>query len=91
MSPNAVHGDSRTGRGISLGPGWATLARMREADPAGCWRGYAGRLIEACKAAGSQFGGTSGGTASRYRRSPGREEATRGDGRVQLPLTGRRL
>lgn len=34
-----------------LGPALATLARMREADPAGCWRGDAGRLLEACKAA----------------------------------------
>jgi hypothetical protein len=34
-----------------LGPALATLARMRESDPAGCWRGDAGRLLEACKAA----------------------------------------
>jgi hypothetical protein len=34
-----------------LGPALATLARMREADPAGCWRGDAGLLLEACKAA----------------------------------------
>lgn len=34
-----------------LGPALASLARMREADPAGGWRADAGRLLEACKAA----------------------------------------
>jgi hypothetical protein len=34
-----------------LGPALASLARMREADLAGRWRGDAGRLLEACQAA----------------------------------------
>ncbi|MDQ2810925.1 MAG: DUF5624 domain-containing protein [Actinomycetota bacterium] len=34
-----------------LGPALATLARMRELDPAGGWRADAERLLDACKAA----------------------------------------
>jgi hypothetical protein len=34
-----------------LGPALATLARMREIDPAGSWRADAWRLLDACKAA----------------------------------------
>jgi hypothetical protein len=34
-----------------LGPALATLARMRDVDPAGGWRADAERLLEACKAA----------------------------------------
>jgi hypothetical protein len=34
-----------------LGPAVATLARMREIDPAGGWRADAERLLDACKAA----------------------------------------
>ena len=57
-SPPAVEGWRLSTRGFKelaavshLGPALATLARMREADPAGAWHADAARLLDACKAA----------------------------------------
>jgi Domain of unknown function (DUF5624) len=34
-----------------LGPAVATVLRLKELDPGGCWRADAGRLVDACRAA----------------------------------------
>ena len=74
-----------------LGPALATLARMREADPAGCWRGDAGRLLEACKAARAASSAELWRDRIAVRAFVGREEAIAAMVDYSCQLTGRRL
>jgi hypothetical protein len=74
-----------------LGPALATLARMREADPAGCWRGDAGRLLEACKAARAASSAELWRDRIAVRAFAGREEAIAAMVDYSCQLTGRRL
>ena len=74
-----------------LGPALATLARMREADPAGCWRGDAGRLLEACKAARAANSAQLWRERIAVRAFAGREEAIAAMADYSCRLTERRL
>ncbi len=74
-----------------LGPALATLARMREADPAGCWRGDAGRLLEACQAARAANSAQLWRERIAVRAFAGREEAIAAMADYSCRLTERRL
>ena len=74
-----------------LGPALATLARMQEADPAGCWRADAGRLLEACKAARAASSPELWQDRIAVRAFAGREQAIAGMVDYSCRLTERRL
>jgi hypothetical protein len=74
-----------------LGPALATLARMREADPAGCWRDDAGRLLEACKAARAASSAELWRDRIAVRAFAGREGSIAGMVDYSCRLTERRL
>ena len=74
-----------------LGPALATLARLREADPAGCWRGDAGLLLEATKAARAANSAELWRERIAVRAFTGREEAIAAMVDYSCRLTERRL